>query len=299
MRKHTVSIIVSDLETNPGLPRLLQSVSRQSTSLDRVEMIIAGNGGHPPSDPAIWQAITGIDAIRLLVLDGSATVSRARNLAAAEAEGDMLVFLRPDHRLDPKYLTTADTVFEDHPDTDVMYADYIRLAPRNNRSANPAMIQLPAFREGLLQARGFLGPAAMIRRELFQRTDGFRDNTFYRDWDLWVQAAYAGGVFHHVAYPLSSCEYHKVSFKERAEDGRCKAIIVINNQGFFHEHTVRWALSYLRGDSWAEAYGFMTIPGPMDVTRMLHDHAMRVMGTDALAEEAIRQFHRAALHSRP
>jgi hypothetical protein len=90
MRKHTVSIIVSDLETHPGLPRLLQSVSRQSTGLDRVEMIIAGNGGHPPSDPAIWQAITGIDAIRLLVLDGSATVSRARNLAAAEAEGDML-----------------------------------------------------------------------------------------------------------------------------------------------------------------------------------------------------------------
>jgi hypothetical protein len=139
----------------------------------------------------------------------------------------------------------------------------------------------------------------MIRRELFQRTDGFRDNTFYRDWDLWVQAAYAGGIFHHVAYPLSSCEHHKVSFKERAEDGRCKAIIVINNQGFFHEHTVRWALSYLRGDGWAEAYGFMTIPGPMDVTRMLHDHAMRVMGTDALAEEAIRQFDRAVLHSRP
>lgn len=297
MRKHTASIIISDLETHPGLPRLLQSVSRQSTGLDRVEMIIAGSGGHSPSDPSIWQAIVGIDAIRHLVLPATATVSQARNLAAAKARGDMLVFLRPDHRLDPKYLTTADAVFEDHPETDVMYADYIRLAPRNNRSATPAMTQLPAFREELLQARGFLGPGVMIRRELFERTNGFRDNTFYRDWDLWVQAAYAGGQFHHAAYPLSSCEHHKVSFRERAEDGRCKAIIVINNQGFFHEHTVRWALAYLRGDGWAEAYGFMTIPGPMDVTRMLHDHAMRVMGTDALAEEAVRQFDRAALNA--
>lgn len=297
MRKHTVSIIVSDPETHPSLPRLLQSVSRQSTGLDRTEIVVAGNGGHSPSDPDLWRAITGLDAIRLLPLDPDLPPAQARNRAAAEASGDRLIFLRPDHRLDPKYLTTADAVFADHPETDVMYADYIRLAPRNNRSAAPAMIQLPGFRDGLLQARGFLGPGVTITREAFERTAGFRDNTFYRDWDLWVQAAQAGCRFYHVSYPLTSCEHRKVSFKERAEDGRCKAIIVINNQGFFHEHTVRWALAYLRGDGWAEAYGFMTIPGPMDVTRMLHDHAMRTMGTDHMAEEAIRQFDRAVINS--
>jgi hypothetical protein len=297
MREHTVSIIVSDLETHPGLPRLLQSVSRQSDGLDRVEIMVAGNGGHAPSDQALWRAITGLDAVRLETFDPDVTPSQARNLATAKAIGDRLVFLRPDHRLDPKYLTTADAVFADHPQTDVMYADYIRLAPGKNRSMGPSMIQLPPYRDGLLQARGFLGPGVLISREAFDRTRGFRDNTFYRDWDLWVQAAQAGAVFHHVSYPLTSCEHRKVSFKERAEDGRCKAVLVINNQHFFHEHTVRWALSYLRGDAWAEAFGFMTIPGPMDVTRMLHDHAMRTMGTDTLAEEAIRQFDQAVINS--
>ncbi|MEZ7196993.1 glycosyltransferase [Pseudodesulfovibrio karagichevae] len=297
MRKHTVSIIVSDLETHPGLPRLLQSISRQSEGLDRTEIVVAGNGGHDPSEPALWRAITGLDATRLETFDPNVTPARARNLAAAKAIGDRLVFLRPDHRLDPKYLTTADAVFADHPETDIMYADYIRLASGKNRSTGPSMIQLPPYRDGLLQTRGFLGPGVLITREAFDRTVGFRDNTYYRDWDLWVQAAQAGASFYHVSYPLTSCEHRKVTFKERAEDGRCKAVLVINNQHFFHEHTVRWALSYLRGETWAEAYGFMTIPGPMDITRMLHDHAMRVMGTDALAEEAIRQFDQAVINS--
>ncbi|MGE4421259.1 MAG: glycosyltransferase family 2 protein [Pseudodesulfovibrio sp.] len=297
MRKHTVSIIVSDLETHPGLPRLLQSISRQSDGLDRTEIVVAGNGGHDPSEPTLWRAITGLDAVRLETFDPNVTPGRARNQAAAKAIGDRLVFLRPDHRLDPKYLTTADAVFADHPETDVMYADYIRLAPGKNRSMGPSMIQLPPYRDGLLQARGFLGPGVLITHEAFDRTDGFRDNTYYRDWDLWVQAAQAGASFYHVSYPLTSCEHRKVSFKERAEDGRCKAVLVINNQHFFPDHTVRWALSYLRGEAWAEAFGFMTIPGPMDITRMLHDHAMRVMGTDTLAEEAIRQFDQAVINS--
>jgi hypothetical protein len=272
MRKHTVSIIVSDPETHPGLPRLLQSISRQSNGLDRTEIVVAGNGGHDPSEEPLWRAITGLDAVRLETFDHDVSPSKARNLA-------------------------ADAVFTDHPETGVMYADYIRLAPGKNRSVGPSMIQLPSFRDGLLQARGFLGPGVLITREAFERTDGFRDNTFYRDWDLWVQAAQAGAEFYHVGYPLTSCEHRKVTFKERAEDGRCKAILVINNQHYFHEHVVRWALSYLRGDAWAEAFGFMTIPGPMDITRMLHSHAMKTMGTDTLAEEAIRQFDQAVINS--
>lgn len=284
-----VSIIVSDLETHPGLPRLLQSVSRQSAGLSDAEIIVAGNGAHSPSDLSAWKAISGLDDIRIEDCGPSATLSTARNRCAEIATGDWFLFLRPDYRLDPKYMTTAISVFEDHPETDIMYADYIRLAPKGG-DGRPGMVQLPSFRPGLLQARGFLGPAVLMTRQAFESTDGFREDTAYRDWDLWIQAALAGNEFYHVSYPLASCEHRKVSFRERAEDGRYKAMIVIRNQGFFHMHTVRWALGYLRGEKWAEAFGFMTIPGPMDVSRMMHDHAMRTMGTDVLAEEAIRQF---------
>ncbi len=284
-----ISIIVSDMETHPSLPRLLQSVARQSTGLDRTEIFIAGNGSHPSSSTSIWSAITGIDNIHLIHLDKGTLPSQARNQAAAEANGEFIIFLRPDYRLDPKYIITALSVFTDKPETDVMYTDYIRLAPKKS-SVRPGMLQLPDFDDALLQTQNILGPAVMLRREAWERTQGFRANTMYRDWDLWIQAALTGSEFYHVNYPLASCEHGKVTFKERAEDGRYKAMIVINNQAYFHMHTVRWALAYLRGDGWTQAFNFMTIPGPMEVARMMHDFQMKQMGSDHLAKEAIRQF---------
>lgn len=288
--KNFVSIIVSDMETHPSLPRLLQTVARQSTGLDRTEIVVVGSGGHSPSSESIWSAITGIDNIRLMEVNNDVTPGLARNQAAESTGGDLLLFLRPDYRLDPKYMTTCFSVFGDYEDADVMYSDYIRLAPRNNKSIRPGMVQLPEFDEALLQTRNILGPAVAIRRSAFERTEGFRDNTVYRDWDFWVQAANTGSGFFHVDYPLASCEHAKISFKERAEDGRCKAMIVIKNQSYFHVHTVRWALAYLRGEGWAQAFNFMIIPSAMDVSKMVHEFNMKKMGTDVLAKEAIRQF---------
>lgn len=290
-----VSIIVSDMETHPSLPRLLQSVARQSTGLDRTEVVVVGSGGHSPSAESIWSAITGIDDINLITVDDETTPAQARNRAAEIARGSHLIFLRPDYRLDPKYMTTAISVFSDYPEADVMYSDYIRLAPKKTPTIQPGMVQLPEFDEKLLQTRNILGPAVMIRRDTFERTDGFKDNTIYRDWDLWVQIANMGSGFYHVDYPLASCEHSKVTFRERAEDGRCKAMIVINNPSYFHMHTVKWALAYMRNESWAQAFGFMTIPTPMEVTKMMHDFNMKQMGTDVLAQEAIRQFESSPL----
>lgn len=292
MKPHAVSIIISDLEAHSSLMRLLLSISRQSTGLEDMEIIVIGNGRHDPSAPSLWQAVTGIDTIRLEEMDDSVLPSTAKNIAAKRTYGDTLIFLNPDCRLDPKYITTARSVFEDHPETDIMYSDYIRLAPAD-KTGRPGIVQLPSFREGLLQARGFLGPAVLLTRKAWESTQGFRENTVYSDWDLCVQTALAGNHFYHVSYPLASCEHRKISFRERAEDGRCKAMIVINNQGFFHEHTVRWALSYLRGESWAEAYSFMTIPGPIDVTRMMHDHTVKTMGVDVMTKKAVQQFDHA------
>ncbi len=287
--KSLVSILISDLETHRSLPRLLQSIARQSNGLDRIEIVIVGNGSHDSSSESIWTAISGIDSTYLINTDEKVTPSQARNIAAEQAKGDYFLFLCPDYRLDPKYMTTAISVFGNYPKADVMYTDYIRLAPKHS-GIRPGMIQLPSFDTTLLQSKNILGPAVMIRRSAFENSDGFRDNTIYRDWDLWIQLANGDNGFYHVNYPLASCEYRKSAFRERAEDGRYKAMIVINNPSYFHEHTLRWALAYLRGETWAQAFNFMIIPTPVDVARMMNEHTMQVMGTDSLAQEAIRQF---------
>ncbi|CCH47364.1 glycosyltransferase [Pseudodesulfovibrio piezophilus] len=285
-----VSILVSDLEPHPGLPRLLQSIARQSTGLEMVEILIVIEEGNSTVSNSIWSAIAGIEAIHLIPAPKTLSPSEARNLAAQSAQGDLILFVRSDYRLDPKYLTTVLSVYESSPEADIVYTDYIRLAPRKASSIRPGMVQLPDFDESLLQSRNILGPAVSMRREAFERTDGFKNNTIYRDWEMWIQAANTGSRFFHINYPLASCEHVKISFRERAEDGRCKAMIVINNQAFFHIHTVKWALSYLRGESWAQAAHFMVIPTAVEVSRMIHEFHMKTMGTDVLAQEAIRQF---------
>ncbi|WP_319467275.1 glycosyltransferase [uncultured Pseudodesulfovibrio sp.] len=287
--RNLVSIIISDMETHPSLPRLLQSVASQSIGLERTEILIAHNTTHSSEDASVWSAIAGTDNIRQIPLDKNILPSQARNAAAASSNGEFLIFLRPDYRLDPKYMTTALSVFDDKPETDIIYTDYIRLNAKKS-TVRPGMVQLPDFDDALLQTQNILGPAVMLRREAWDSTQGFRDNTVYRDWDLWIQTALAGNQFLRVNYPLASCEHGKISFRERAEDGRYKAMIVINNQAYFHMHTVRWALSYLRGDAWAQAFGFMNIPGPMDVTKMMHDFNSKQMGGEHLTQEAIRQF---------
>lgn len=289
-----VSIIVSDLENHRSLPRMLQSVSRQSTGLDRVEILVTGNGSHTPFDLSAWSAIAGTDAIRLVEAAPDVAPGETLNSTVAGSQGDLLLFMRPDYRLDPKYLTTALSVFTDCPEAEIMYPDYIRLAPEKNSGVTSGLVQLPDFDDSLLQTMNFLGPAVMMRRRVWERIHGFRDNTTYRYWDLWVQAAVMGTTFFHVNYPLASCEHAKTPFRERAEDGRRKAMLVVNTQSYFHMHTVRWALAYLRGDPWAQAFNFMTIPDSIEVTRMMHEFNMKSMGTDVLVREAIRQFDRSS-----
>lgn len=289
MPKPTVSIIISNMENHPSLPRLLQSIAQQSNGLNSVEVIIVGTDNHSPSPLSVWSAILNSENIRLIALPPDTSVSQARNKAVANATGEYLLFLRPDYRLDPKYLLTVLSVFEDKPDMDIIYTDYIRLAPKKG-TTRPGMVALPNFDDAIIQNQNIIGPGVIMHQDAWDATAGFRDNTLYSEWDLWIQAALSGCEFFHINYPLASCEYGKVSFRDRAEDGRYKAIIVINNQNFFHMHTVRWALAYLRGDAWAEGYKFMTIPSAMEVTRMMHDHNLKQMGGDQLINESIRQF---------
>ncbi len=53
--RNLVSIIISDMETHPSLPRLLQSVASQSIGLERTEILIAHNGNHSSGDASVGQ----------------------------------------------------------------------------------------------------------------------------------------------------------------------------------------------------------------------------------------------------
>lgn len=290
MRNNHVSIIIQLTEHDARLPRLLHSLAQQKKQVDRAEILIAAPEDLPVRDIVLWNDILHDGSIRITPLPPGTAPGESANKTIRSSTGSYLLCLRPDYRVDPNFFSTVLQTMADNPDIDVAYPDYIRLPYKGNRSVKNGYTPLPDFSHDLLRTGNFLGPAVMFRREVWDASDGFRDNTTYSQWDFWVQAALRGFGFEHIPYPLASCDHRPVTFRERAEDARNKAMIVVNNQAYFHLHTVRWALAHLRGDAWAASWDFMHLPGPVDVSKMMFEHNVRRMRGGAMTQKAVKTF---------
>lgn len=281
------SFIIALAEEHPMLPRLLQSIALQRADAEDYEILIAG----PPrviSDAMLWEAVVD-HPITTVTVDKDSPNPAIRNAAAKVAQGDLLHFLMPESRLDRGFLAEMTAAAKDVPEADVIYSDYVRMAESGGRGAS-GVIRLMPFDDDRQREREILGPSVCMRTALFRELNGYREDAVYPDWDLRIRAAQMGKAFLHTAYPLLSVPQRKVGFRERALDGRGKAMLVINNPGYFHGHTLRWALSHLRGEKWAEAGSFMVIPNAMETTRMLHEQTMNDMDGGRAAAKAVRQF---------
>lgn len=298
MRNTRVSIIINLTERDARLPRLLQSILRQEEQVGHVEILIAAPESLPVNDLTVWDTILEHGSVRIAPLPSDMTAGEAKNRTISLATGSHILCLRPDYRLDPQYFSTILPRLEASPEISIVYADYIRLPQKySQNTVKSGYVPLPDFSHELLRTGNILGPAVLFKNEVWQESEGFRDNTVYSEWDFWIQAALRGYEFSHVSYPLSSCEHRATSFRERAEDAGGKALVVINNQGYFHMHTVRWALAFLRGDAWASSWAFMRLPGPMDVTKMMFEHNIQRMGGTRLTNRALGKLssdHRSA-----
>jgi glycosyltransferase involved in cell wall biosynthesis len=124
-------------------------------------------------------------------------LASARNAAAAEGDGEFLVFLDADDELEPGYLDAAPGAA----DVLIPRVRYI-LGGHIDRIAEPRHVQVVDHHRlhgpcepDCLGDGNFIVVGAPIRRSLFQRVGGFRDLPVYEDYDLWVRCWRAGAVF--------------------------------------------------------------------------------------------------------
>ncbi len=97
----TVSIIVAARGRHAGTRACIQSLLAQDYPGPPAEIIVVDDASEPPLAPAL----AGLP-VRLIRLERNAGQSAARNLAAAEAEGDLLAFIDNDCVADPSWLRT-------------------------------------------------------------------------------------------------------------------------------------------------------------------------------------------------
>jgi GT2 family glycosyltransferase len=165
--RKAVSVIVPVRNDAAGLQRCLASVREASPPAVAVEVIVVDNGSTDGSAEIARQAGSTV------IVKPGERVSALRNAGAAVASGDILAFVDADHELDPGWLRSLLTLFED-PAVSAAGAPYSSpQSPTWVQRAYDALRCHPAERQDVdWLASGNLA----IRRSVFESVGGFDRN---------------------------------------------------------------------------------------------------------------------------
>lgn len=131
-----------------------------------------------------------------VIYSHAATLRQARNLGAAAAEGDQLIFLDADDELDQRYVEEMASFLDQAGDDHRYLVQPATLGIREDgvEDAEPMLIPSKSLLEG-----NFMVIGTMLPRSLFQEVGGFNEWPMYEDWDLWIRCWRSGAV-------IAACE---------------------------------------------------------------------------------------------
>lgn len=268
MSRIRLSIIIPNYNYGQYLGRLAVSLGNQTIGLDLCEIIFVDDGS---TDDSIKQSmmLQSLPCARFepIFLGHCGLPGAVRNKGMEQAQGEFIVCIDPDDLPGPDWLACCVAALESAPDAGVAYTSFTRVENRE-----PAEIRLPEFDPTLLANQNILPPAAVIRREVYEKSEGYRTNTTYEDWDFWIQAALNGFGFAFVDQILFVHMVHgqNFSFAAREKDAEAKAAIVLNNPEFFPAGVRHWARSVMAGETWAWSFPRGIIPILEDVEKLLN-----------------------------
>jgi GT2 family glycosyltransferase len=206
-----VGVVVCHYEQPRDLARTLAALQRQT--LPPVGIVVADDGSDVPPDPG---AAAGPVPVRVVTQpDRGFRAAAARNLGAAHADGDVLVFLDADTTPDPDLVRTLAGKASGCPDVLAVgrrrHADLSATGPGDDPASAPALPEprwlADAYRgsRDLLDADGrsfrfVISAVLACSRALFDDVGGFDERYVGyggEDWDLAYRAWNAGALLTH------------------------------------------------------------------------------------------------------
>ncbi|MGI9641933.1 MAG: glycosyltransferase, partial [Acidimicrobiia bacterium] len=210
-----VSVIMPVYNKGPSIHEAIASV-RAQTYTD-VEVVVWDDGS---TDPATLNALEVIkdDPDVVLVRAANQGVIGARNSAMRISQGEYLVCLDPDDRLEPTYLEKATLYLRTHFDVAIVYP-----WQRTVGSMDEVWETQDLEAEAIVGAN-LLPICSMFRRTVFDATGGFSADMEegFEDWEFWAHAASLGFVGRVIPEPLF--EYHHSFDEQESRDAAAREI---------------------------------------------------------------------------
>ncbi len=140
--------------------------------------------------PHVIEALESQDpAIAHQRLPRNIGLARVRNLAAAAARTDWVVYLDADDWLDPRFVERAEARLKVAPGVDVLTTDMTIV--REHQRRRVVRSRVPLYWDELL-ARNTIVQTSLIRRSLVRQLGGYDESLDFEDWDFWIRALQAG-----------------------------------------------------------------------------------------------------------
>ena len=207
-----VSVVITTKDRPVFLAAAVNSVRRQSRRVDQLFIV---NDGSPSGVPA---ELRSADAT-VIQNERSRGGAYARNLGAARASGDILMFLDDDDEWTAEKVEAQLAQFREVPSCVLVYSGR---QIRSDRAPDRVIRQVSSKRQGNLYP-GIFGAnlvgvtsSVAIRRTVFQTVGGFDESLPCRqDYDLWLRICRHGTVCwdggYHVLYTVFDDPTRQVS----------------------------------------------------------------------------------------
>ena len=288
-RLPSCSVIVPTYRRPGQLAECLEALARLEYPRDRLEVIVVDDGGGEPLDDIVAAARDRLDVV--LIRQENAGPSAARNIAVAQARGDLLVFTDDDCRPAPDWLQRLGSGHSAAPDV-ILGGHTVNALDQNSYSAVSQLIIDAGYERhnSERQAAGFFTtnnlavPAAGLRRlggfDPRLRTSEDRDLC-----DRWVgQGAHMHYVpealvlhYHHLTltsfwgqhfrYGRGACLFHRLHREREQERIRLEPSFYLGLHAeafrrYRHRHVIRiqglllvWHVANAAGYMWEAIVG--------------------------------------------
>jgi glycosyltransferase involved in cell wall biosynthesis len=186
-----VSVVMPCYNAARYLNDAIQSLHAQT--YDNFE-VLAVNDGSTDNTGALLEHHAARDPRVRVFSQKNAGPSAARNAALRQVNGEYVCFLDADDVLLPEKIERQVRFLQEHPQVDLVYADYYTSDSQLNLTALTAVrITEDDTLEGLAMRNRFPPLAAMFRRRLMDAVGEF-DESFRmaEDWDYWIRWAKVG-----------------------------------------------------------------------------------------------------------